>query len=51
MVLIHISLDDVIGGQTLERAATVCYHGVVKRLVRALVLKPISKPLLVGHSF
>ena len=53
MVLIHISLDDVIGpgGQTLERAATVCYHGVVKRLIRALVLEPISKPLLVGHSF
>ena len=37
--------------KTLEWAATVSYHGLVKRLIRALVLKPISNRLLVGHSF
>ena len=48
MVLIHIRC---FGGQASERAATVGFDGVVKCLIRALVPKPISKCLLVGHSF
>ena len=51
IVFIHISLSWCFGGQTSEWAATVGFHGVVKCLIRALVPKPISKCLLVGHSF